>query len=362
MPWHDVSVGVVGPVVDDIAIHFVGRWNFIKRDKYKRRGAYPWLQLSFARADLLGVGKSRFPVGGFVTHPLHPVDPAASAAGACDVQAARSACDWSHGILKEESIANAYKAIITAAQHYVYIENQFFSVYPPSRIPVSPLTRTPVTATGDQQAPIHNTIGKAIVDAVLRAAAENRIFRIIIVIPAIPGFPGDLRENAANGTRAIIDYQYKSICRGEHSIFGRIAAAGVDPAKYLFFFNLRAYDRLHKPAALHDKESAADVQRAQAAAAADGDAQVAAMQEKFAELGGSNHDSIAAAAMLGPETVASTQWHGDADAERDNIINEELYVHAKVCPPLSFVFCRPSLTPCRSSSPTTPSQSLALRT
>lgn len=187
------------------------------------------------------------------------------------------------------------------------------------------------------------------------------MFRIIIVIPAIPGFPGDLRENAANGTRAIIDYQYKSICRGEHSIFGRIAAAGVDPAKYLFFFNLRAYDRLHKPAALYDKEAAADVQRAQAVAAADGDEQVAAMQKKFAELGGSNHDSIAAAAMLGPETVASTQWRGDADAERDNIINEELYIHSKVRP-LSSVLCPPSLTPRRSSSLTTSSQSLALRT
>lgn len=132
MPWHDVSVGIIGPAVNDIAIHFVGRWNFIKRDKYKRRSAYPWLQLSFARADILGVGKSRFPVGGFVTHPLHAVETeATAAAGTCKVQATRSASDWSHGILREESIANAYKAIITAAQHYVYIENQFFSATPP---------------------------------------------------------------------------------------------------------------------------------------------------------------------------------------------------------------------------------------
>lgn len=130
MPWHDVSVGIIGPAVNDVAIHFVGRWNFIKRDKYKRNRAYPWLQLSFASADLLGVGKSKFPVGGFVTHPLHPVDPMAPDVGPCNVQAVRSACDWSHGILKEESIANAYKAIITSAQHYVYIENQFFSAYP----------------------------------------------------------------------------------------------------------------------------------------------------------------------------------------------------------------------------------------
>jgi phospholipase D1/2 len=80
-------------------------------------------------------------------------------------------------------------------------------------------------------------IGKAIVDAVVKAGKENRKFRIIIVIPAIPGFAGDLREDAATGTRAIMDYQYKSILRGEHSIFERVKAEGVDPTReYIYAF------------------------------------------------------------------------------------------------------------------------------
>lgn len=187
------------------------------------------------------------------------------------------------------------------------------------------------------------------------------------MIPAIPGFPGDLRENAANGTRAIIDYQYKSICRGEHSIFGRIAAAGVDPTKYIFFFNLRTYDRLHKPAAPHEEESAAAGEQAEGAAAVavvvvDGDEQVATMQEKPAELDAPNHDSIAAAAMLGSQTVESTPWHGGIDAERDSIVNEELYVHAKVRSPPPTPLLATVLTLRRSSSPTIPLRSLALRT
>ena len=86
-----------------------------------------------------------------------------------------------------------------------------------------------VTATGDNQHPIYNKIGAAIVDAAVRAGKEGRKFRVIVVIPAIPGFAGDLRDNAALGTRAIMDYQYKSICRGEDSIMGQIAKAGVDP-------------------------------------------------------------------------------------------------------------------------------------
>lgn len=86
-----------------------------------------------------------------------------------------------------------------------------------------------VTATGEEQHPIYNQIGRAIVDACVRAGKEGRKFRVIIVIPAIPGFAGDLRDDAAAGTRAIMDYQYKSICRGENSIMGQIEKAGVNP-------------------------------------------------------------------------------------------------------------------------------------
>jgi phospholipase D1/2 len=74
-----------------------------------------------------------------------------------------------------------------------------------------------------------NTIGGAIVDACVRAGKEGRKFKVIVLIPSIPGFAGDLRDRAADGTRAIMDYQYKSILRGENSIFGQISAQGVDP-------------------------------------------------------------------------------------------------------------------------------------
>ena len=94
----------------------------------------------------------------------------------------------------------AYRSIIAAAQRFVYIENQFF-----------------ITATGDAQKSVHNQIGAALVDAIARAHDEGHKFRAV-VIPAIPSFPGDLREDSALGTRAIIDYQYRSINRGEHSI------------------------------------------------------------------------------------------------------------------------------------------------
>ncbi|KAG6038737.1 hypothetical protein E4U41_003764 [Claviceps citrina] len=256
MPWHDVAMAVIGPCVVDIAEHFVLRWNFVKRDKYKRDARYDWIVLEGREGedeDLVGVQRPKHPVGEYLKHPLSPLSTKnLENRGTVRAQLVRSSADWSSGILRDHSIQNAYCEVIRKAEHFVYIENQFF-----------------ITATGNQQAPIQNTIGKAMVEAVVRAAQEGRKFRIIVIIPAIPGFAGDLRESDADGTRAIMDYQYKSICRGEHSIFGQIQKQGVDPAQYIFFFNLRSYDRLNKTHAICEAEkktgiSYQKVQRAQA--------------------------------------------------------------------------------------------------
>ncbi|KAL8297949.1 hypothetical protein RB597_007064 [Gaeumannomyces tritici] len=358
MPWHDISMGIIGPCVYDIAEHFVLRWNFVKRDKYKRDDRYDWLELRGRQGeneDLVGVQRPKHPVGEYILHPLSPVEEKdLNNRGTVHAQVVRSSADWSSGILKEKSIQNAYVEVIGQAQHYVYIENQFF-----------------ITATGDQQSPIHNQIGRAIVDAVVRASKEARKFRIIILIPAVPGFAGDLREDAATGTRAIMDYQYKSICRGEHSIFEQIKKEGVDPQKYVFFFNLRAYDRLNKtPAVKHQEEVAGvryqDVQRAEAEeimgkaihGAADGeegrDAHMGTVAEqtgegsdqatehaidakrKFEEVQGQKEHktessySVSHHAMAGPGKLSDEPWEGDPKDEVENWIQEELYIHSKL--------------------------------
>jgi phospholipase D1/2 len=131
MPWHDVSMGVIGHCVYDIAEHFVLRWNFCKRDKYKRDGRYPWLTLEGREKEdeaLVGVQRPKFPEGGYIHHPLSPLSGKnLDDRGSVTAQLIRSASDWSSGILTEHSIMNAYCDIIRNAEHYVYIENQFFS-------------------------------------------------------------------------------------------------------------------------------------------------------------------------------------------------------------------------------------------
>lgn len=47
--------------------------------------------------------------------------------GTMRAQVLRSSAKWSSGIELEHSIQNAYIATILSANHYIYIENQFFS-------------------------------------------------------------------------------------------------------------------------------------------------------------------------------------------------------------------------------------------
>ncbi|KAF8540446.1 hypothetical protein BDD12DRAFT_880576 [Trichophaea hybrida] len=343
MAWHDVSIGIVGPAVMSIAVHFVEKWNFIKRDKYKRSPKRPWLQLRGIPDDLAGIQRPSFPVGGYYEHPLHSPDEFnLENRGPCEVQIVRSSADWNHGLAYPEiSIQTAYIDTIENAQHFIYIENQFF-----------------ITATGGKQHPIHNKIGRAIVNAVTRAHNENRKFRVIILIPAIPGFPGDLREESAIGTRAIIDYQYKSINRGENSIYGQLQKEGIDATKYIFVFNLRIYDRLNATDALLNRQKETDVgyRELQAANAKDvlgakGAAQddssssesrildsaegswMASRRKLFEEdMDSTSHaqDSVAKAAMKGSKPLTDETWDDGVDQEKMNFFQEELYVHAKL--------------------------------
>jgi hypothetical protein len=131
MPWHDVAMGLVGDCVYDIAEHFVLRWNFVKRDKYKRADNVDWLMMEGrlgADEDLVAVQRPKYPCGEYIQHPLSPLSTKPRGQqGSVRAQIVRSSDDWSSGILNEHSIQNAYCEIIRNAEHFVYIENQFFS-------------------------------------------------------------------------------------------------------------------------------------------------------------------------------------------------------------------------------------------
>lgn len=113
MPWHDIGAMVVGASARDISRHFIQRWNATKLEKARENLTYPYLiPKSYSEIPLIDHKLSAF--------PLHRVT----------CQVLRSVSSWNSGFIEqdtvEQSIHEAYVQTITKAQHYIYIENQFF--------------------------------------------------------------------------------------------------------------------------------------------------------------------------------------------------------------------------------------------
>ncbi|ORX48538.1 phospholipase D/nuclease [Hesseltinella vesiculosa] len=230
MPWHDISLCVIGGPVLDVARHFCDRWNFVKSEKALDKENVPFLQpplggftekqtfSSPMTQGLLRAKSTRF------RHATRGIR------GTCRSQVLRSSAKWSSGIPLEHSIQTAYIRAITEARHYVYIENQFF-----------------ITTTEDDPGYIiKNQIGAAIVQRIIRAHDEGDKFKVFVLMPLVPAFPADLATKEARDARAIMHYQYASICRGSKSIGEKLRRAGVNPDDYIRFYSLRSYDRINR--------------------------------------------------------------------------------------------------------------------
>ncbi|KAI9833603.1 MAG: hypothetical protein M1819_003556 [Sarea resinae] len=208
MPWHDISMQIVGQPARDLTRHFVQRWNYILRQRKPTRPT-PFLlpPPDFNPADLEALGLD----------------------GTCEIQILRSCCWWSMGTpdKTEHSIMNAYIKSIEQSEHFVYIENQFF-----------------VSSCEVEGTRIENLIGDALVERIVRAHRNIEDWRAVIVIPLMPGFQNTVDSQDGTSVRLIMQCQYRSICRGESSIFGRLRSQGIDPEDYIQFYSLRSWGKI----------------------------------------------------------------------------------------------------------------------
>ena len=255
-------------------------------------------------------------------------------------QIVRSCTKWSHGVPTEHSVANAYISVIENSRHFVYIENQFF-----------------ITACTDAQKPVKNKIGAAIVERILRAARAGEKYKIIVIMPAVPGFAGDLKDDASLGTRAIMEFQYNSINRGGHSIMEMIAKEGYDPTEYIRFYNLRNYDRINVSGSMQRAEKKSGVDYEDARSEHDAAVELPAEDRGPEYVGRSNYqqyhqattnmnqqqgldtgkwDSVSECYMLGGKDVRDVPWENGGIPEIQAFVSEELYIHSKVSWPIVF--------------------------
>jgi len=380
MGWTDVAFSIQGPILKDMAMHFIQRWNFIYDEKYRIRFSggerYKKLpELSNADDPKLrkkmhgikekmkvkygdyseagygghhGAGSYGAPQqGAYQYQGAVQADPYSGYDDGDDeglgdrdgvrCQFLRSASKWSHGTVEtEHSICNAYIETILSAQHFIYIENQFF-----------------ITATSNKQSPILNLIGAAMVDRIMRAYNAKQPFKIIIVIPAVPGFAGDLQDDGSLGTRAIMEFQYRSMVRDlnnpGYSIIEQLIAKGIPPDQvknYIRFFNLRNYDRINYTRQIESAEKKSGVAYDQARqdlekkttgvgygpyGSGRGDEAERFQSQQSGQTSYADKDaSIARCAMLGGGDVREVPWYGAPEKEIDAFVSEELYIHSKL--------------------------------
>ena len=143
--------------------------------------------------------------------------------GTCQCQVVRSAGPWSLGLDKaEHSIHSAYLHLIEAADHFIYIENQFF-----------------ISSTAGK--PVRNNVAMAILERVKIAASLKQKFRVIVVMPLLPGFEGRIESSSI--LKAQLHWEYSSICRGIASIVEQLKNdRNIDNVdEYISFYSLRTH-------------------------------------------------------------------------------------------------------------------------
>ncbi|KAH9974594.1 hypothetical protein BGW80DRAFT_1436752 [Lactifluus volemus] len=353
MPWQDVHMTIDGPVVLDIVQHFIERWNWIKRVKYKDDKRYNWLafpnDVVAAPSEAVDGANEKDPNGSRLP------------SGTCHAQVVRSVGAWSLGISTEHSIQNAYIQMIREAEHFIYI-GTFIS-------------------NTKETGPVKNQIASALVERILRAAKSRKKFKVIVVLPELPDNAGDVKN--VTTLKTIIAAQYRTINRGGSSIYEEIRRAGFEPTDYIRFYNLRVYDRIPAPMntliAPTETKSGVKFGQAQAALArqwvydsVDGEHmptevtikipseglsltektavktekyripashdEAVAIIEKFehgaSALGGTKYAAVSATVgqhALQVETrLADEQWFGTKEEELDAYVSELAYIHSKV--------------------------------
>ncbi|AJS49938.1 Spo14p [Saccharomyces cerevisiae YJM1401] len=210
MPWHDVQMMTLGEPARDLARHFVQRWNYLLRAKRPSR----LTPLLTPPSDLTAEELKSFPMFEILREK-----------STCETQILRSAGNWSLGLKETEcSIQNAYLKLIEQSEHFIYIENQFF-----------------ITSTVWNGTCVLNKIGDALVDRIVKANQEKKPWKAFILIPLMPGFDSPVDTAEASSLRLIMQFQYQSISRGEHSIFSKLKKLNIDPAQYIQFFSLRKW-------------------------------------------------------------------------------------------------------------------------
>jgi len=158
--------------------------------------------------------------------------------GEFKINALRSVCNWSIGKdTTERSILQGYYKLIDNAQHYIYIENQFF-------ITKSFSEEERSNSGLNLNKLVQNEIGLHIRERIERAYKAKSNFKVFVFIPLLPGFSGTPGESST--INCILKHTYQSIAHNKGmSLLEKLRETmGEDVNKYIYFFSLRNHGKI----------------------------------------------------------------------------------------------------------------------
>ena len=152
--------------------------------------------------------------------------------------------------------------LIMEANHYIYIGEwsgvflleDFYHNLLPQRTnsctfsPVEPYlsSDTPASISNTvEKGPVKNLIAQALVSRILMAAKDGTKFKVVILIPEVPGFSGNIKDETAiktimaaqvsclssqiSGDKLMMYDKYRTMNRGGNSIYEAVRNAGYEP-------------------------------------------------------------------------------------------------------------------------------------
>ena len=165
-------------------------------------------------------------------------------------------------------------------------------------------------------------------------------------MPSVPAFAGDLQDEGSLGTRAIMEFQYRSVIRDRgYSIIETLENNGIPKEQvknYIGFFNLRNYDRINFTSRMDSAEkqidqAQQDLERKNTGVgygpygSGRGSEEEKHKNQPPLTLSRADRDaSIARCSMLGGGDIREVPWYGPPEKEIEAFVSEELYIHSKL--------------------------------
>ena len=261
MPWHDAQTRIIGSAVQDLTKHFLQRWNHAIYGILKEEGInlnkndedlktdhslwdkiFDYFSNNNVKNDkereeqlkseyqLLNIDEK---INKILEEEIYKKY-VESGSIMSDVQALRSTSKWSIGIKETEtSILKAYYDLIKNSKHYIYIENQYF-------ISKSYTDEEQKNCPDSKKVKdVKNEIAFYLRKRIEKAYKNDENFKVYIIIPSLPGYPGEIENSITIQT--ILQYTYSTISRnyGLSLIEQLEKVMGDNWKKYIGFYSLR---------------------------------------------------------------------------------------------------------------------------